>query len=127
MISSRREVDSMTVGNRLAIIMQDANMKQAEFGEALKISQSAINRLVNDGQPIREATLELLSLKFNVNSEWLLTGKGEKYNTGITDSLTDVLKDYPAVMKAIRTASAKMSKKDWQKLNEILEALEGDE
>lgn len=117
----------MTIGNRLAIIMKDANMNQAEFGNALKISQSAINRLINDGQPIREATLELLALKFNVNREWILTGEGNKYKGEITDSLHDALKDYPAVLRALRLASEKLSKSDWQKLNDFLEALGGDE
>lgn len=117
----------MTTGQRLAIIMKDAGMNQVEFAEELKISHSAVNRLVNDAQPLREATLELLALKFNANREWILTGEGSKYSNALIDSLNDTLRDFPAVQRALKLASERMTKKDWQKLNDFLESLGGAE
>lgn len=117
----------MTTGQRLATIMKDAGLNQLEFAEELKISHSAVNRLVNDVQPLRESTLELLVLKFNVNKEWVLTGEGSRYNGTIVDDLNDTLKDFPAVQRALRLASERMTKRDWQKLNDFLESLGGAE
>ena len=73
-----------TISDRIKLVRLNAEKKkltQEEFGKRLGLSRAAVtnledaeNRLPNG---ISESTILLISKTFNVQSDWLRTGKGE--------------------------------------------------
>lgn len=116
----------MTVGERIDQIRKDAGLSQKEFAEKLGVSVATMSRVIGNLQELNQTAKNLLGASYNVNLQWLETGEGNPYQSeGLVDSLSDVLKDYPAVLRAVRLATAKMSVQDWQKLNDFIESLGG--
>ena len=62
------------IGNRLRQVM--GRRTQTEFGEDLGFPQQTISRYLRDGNALRMDFLLALSLRDQVNVNWLLTGEG---------------------------------------------------
>jgi transcriptional regulator with XRE-family HTH domain len=54
-------------------------LSQSVFGETLGIKGSSISALERGISNPSNSVLELIEIKYRINREWLLTGKGEKY------------------------------------------------
>lgn len=70
------------IGERVGILRKDLNMSRRVFGERLGVSESVIvniecDRLKRPDQ--KESLYKLICKEFNVNEEWLRTGKGEMF------------------------------------------------
>jgi transcriptional regulator with XRE-family HTH domain len=70
------------VKQRLTLLIEKLRINQTEFGKRLKISSGHASDWFN---PIKKATPNASKLvriyeEFNVNINWLLTGKGEMFN-----------------------------------------------
>lgn len=92
-----------TVGDRLRELLEEKVVTPYEAAKMTGISQAALSRVLNSHTAklnIRNAAL--LSEYFNVNYEWLTTGKGEKrpqdYRPNVSGGMraSDVLAAYHA-------------------------------
>lgn len=70
--------------NRLVRIRNDKS--QTEFADYLGIEQTHISRYENDKAKPGFDFLKILSEKTNVNLNWLLTGEGDMYVNGKSES-----------------------------------------
>jgi SOS-response transcriptional repressor LexA len=68
-------------GNRLKEIRSFAKKTQQEFAERLGITRSKVSDIEAGNQKITTELAEKISKVFNVNFEWLLTGKGQMFNS----------------------------------------------
>lgn len=55
------------------------NIKQADFAKELAISQGHASDIENGRKSVSDRIIEILSLKYSVNDDWLRNGKGEMF------------------------------------------------
>lgn len=67
----------MTIGERIAMIIENKGAKKIEFAAALNIHQSYVSKLVRGESIPSERLIEDICRKFGVNRDWLERGEGE--------------------------------------------------
>ena len=67
----------MTIGERIAMIIENKGAKKIEFAAALNIHQSYVSKLVKGESLPSERLIEDICRKFGVNRDWLEHGEGE--------------------------------------------------
>ena len=75
----------MTQGDRIRLIRKSENLTMEKFGEKLGVTKVAISLIENGSRSLTTQMLRAISNIYNVNEEWLRTGKGEMY-AEISDS-----------------------------------------
>lgn len=55
------------------------NVKQGDFAKELAISQGHASDIENGRKAVSDRVVEILSLKYNVNEEWLRNGTGDMF------------------------------------------------
>lgn len=66
---------------RIKMIRDHLKLKQNEFAEKLGIKQSSLSSIENVSVNVSDRVQKDVCISFNVNKEWLLTGKGEMFNS----------------------------------------------
>ena len=66
-----------TIGERLALIRQNAGLTMTAFAEKLNLSKSTISLAENNKQALSVRVIVDICEKFNIRREWLETGEGE--------------------------------------------------
>jgi len=78
----------INIGLRIKEIRNKNNLTQTDFCNIIDVKQANLSHIENSGKKISlEIILRIIS-NFNINTEWLLTGKGEMLKsekTGISD------------------------------------------
>lgn len=69
----------MTVNDRIKEIRTALNVSQRDFCKLIYISQSLLGEIELGNRNVNDRTIQLISSQFNVNKEWLETGKGDKF------------------------------------------------
>jgi len=69
-----------TVYHRLKAVRKALKLSQEEFGKRIGLAQTALSMIESGNNPITNKNLKLICIIFNVNEEWLSTGKGEMFN-----------------------------------------------
>jgi transcriptional regulator with XRE-family HTH domain len=93
------------INDRLKEIRTTLGLTQREFSQRIYISQSFYGDLELGNQVITDRIIHLVSTVFNVNKEWLKSGKGEIFSSAppdvkldrlieIYNNLDDQLQDY---------------------------------
>lgn len=62
--------------NRIIKVREESNLSQEKFADRLGLSRNFINQVENGKKNISERTLADICREFNVNEEWLRTGRG---------------------------------------------------
>lgn len=106
------------MNTRILKLRKSLNLTQLEFAKEIGLKQSSYSDIENGNAPITERTIIAICSKFNVNEEWLKTGKGnmfniidKKYNDffQIYNSLNPVLQDFLiSVAKNLLDAQTKL-------------------
>ena len=78
------------MNNRIKEIRKQAKLSQEKFGNAIGVSRDTIANIEADRIEIKEIFITSICREFNVNEEWLRTGKGEKYKA-VEDKLETYL------------------------------------
>lgn len=118
-------------GNRIREVRKNENLNQTEFGEKLGVSRSVIKNLelnVNK-KGVPENIIKLISATFNVNENWLKTGKGEIYSkmdrqeelASLTKQLLNEEDD--SFKNRLISALASLSEEQWKLLADIAEKI----
>ncbi|MDR1576532.1 MAG: helix-turn-helix domain-containing protein [Treponema sp.] len=79
------------INDRLKEVRTTLEISQREFSKRIYISQSFYSELELGNQVINERIIHLVSTIFNVNKEWLRTGKGEVFSSQPPDVRLDRL------------------------------------
>ena len=70
----------MTVIQRLKAVRQTLNISQKVLAKSIFMSTSNYACLESGHRNIKETVLDSISKVYNVNKEWLLTGKGKMFD-----------------------------------------------
>ena len=65
------------IKERIQRIRTELQISQRDFAKRVYISKSLLNNIELGNRNINERTIQLISIEFNVNKDWLLTGKGD--------------------------------------------------
>jgi transcriptional regulator with XRE-family HTH domain len=92
-----------TINARLKIIRQALKLSQRDFSKGIYLSQSSYAKM-ELGEKVNSRIIELVSIKYGVNKDYLVTGKGDMFNTRpnvkleqiitIFNELDDVFQEY---------------------------------
>lgn len=69
----------MTIGERIAVLIDEKGVKKIDFAAALNIHQSYVSKLINGESSPSERLKEDICRKFSVRREWLEHGEGEMF------------------------------------------------
>jgi transcriptional regulator with XRE-family HTH domain len=68
---------SMGINERIRQVRKDKNLTMEQFGEKLGLLKTAISKIENGKQNVTDQTIMLICHEFNIDENWLRTGKGE--------------------------------------------------
>ena len=63
------------LGDRVRQVRRAQSLSQVEFGHKICISQAHLSKVERGKEGLSNSTLRLISILFDVNEEWLRTGK----------------------------------------------------
>lgn len=78
------------MNSRIKKVRKSNNLTMEHFGDRIGITKSSVSLLESGKNSPSEQTLKLICKEFNVNEEWLRTGKEPMYNE-IEDKLSSYL------------------------------------
>lgn len=106
---------------RIKAIRSALKMNQAEFAQHLGLGQSTLAMIEVGKRTFSDKHIKIICATFNVNEEWLRTGKGEIFNSSlyenelidIFDNLNPETQQYLLVMakELLNTQQKLLSKK----------------
>jgi len=93
------------IRKRIKRVRETLNVSQRDFAKRAYISQTLLGDIELGNRNVSNRTIQLISTEFNVNKDWLLTGRGDMFSAPPVDfqleNLIDVfnqldkgLKDY---------------------------------
>lgn len=98
---------NLLIGSRIMQIIKDFNLNKTSFAKKLKISQGYVSEITTGKKNIPPYLIRLISLTFNINEHWLLTGEGEmlerKPTTETPSSLNEDARNLIAEMERYLT------------------------
>ncbi len=104
-------------------------LSQEEFGKRIGIeSRGHISSLENGVKNITDRIINDVCREFNINEEWIRTGKGEmtytkERNQVISEFAADLIKEPESFKTRLFESMAKLDEKDWIEIERIFDKL----
>jgi transcriptional regulator with XRE-family HTH domain len=73
------------IKDRLIAVRQALGISQKDFCRGIYLSQGYYAQIEGETRSINNRIVALISSKYNVNREWLLSGKGEMFSDELPD------------------------------------------
>ena len=114
------------LNERIKLVRIKKSLNQTDFAKRLSISRSAVCKIESGENSPSEQTINLICKEFNVNSEWLRTGKGEMFiekskDILISDMFADIFKSDDTDFKyRLVSALSKLDDDDWDSLEKFI-------
>ena len=115
--------------NRIKDIRNSLHMSQTDFAKKLLVSRSAVCKMESGENSPSDQTIALICKEFNVNEEWLRTGKGEMLkkrtrNQELAAFANDVMEDVDDSFKQrFILALSKLDESEWKTIEKIADEL----
>jgi len=77
---------SKDIGLRIKELREGKKLTQIEFSERIGIKQANLSHIENKGEKISIDVINKIISNFDINIEWLFTGKGEKQRKEVTQA-----------------------------------------
>jgi len=87
----------MNINERIRKVRYAFDLSQAKFAERISISSSYISDLEKGSREVNERIIYLVIAKFNVNEQWLRSGKGSMLN----ENESVVISEAMGIMKSL--------------------------
>lgn len=72
----------MDLKERLQLILDEQHIKQKDLANSIKVSESYVSNMLNGKRSnLSESLASLIEQVYGYSSQWILTGKGERYST----------------------------------------------
>ena len=85
-------MEENTAHHRLRAARKALGLNQEEFGKRVGLAQAALSMIESGNNPITNRNIKLICMTFNINEQWLRTGKGEMFNASPhLEELCDIL------------------------------------
>ena len=76
---------AVSISARIKAVRKFLGLSQRAFCKGIFLSHSFYAQIESGSRKANERIYELISTKYNVNKEWLVTGKGEMFSGSIPD------------------------------------------
>ena len=86
------------ISNRISTVIEHSKLTKTEFAERINVSQPFISKLAKGISTPSDRTIADICREFNVNEDWLRTGKGEMFLKLSPDE------EFDAICKEIRVS-----------------------
>ena len=93
---------------RIKLLRKTLGLTQEHFGERLGITNTAVSKLEKGQNHVSEQNVLSICREFNVNEEWLRSGKGE------------IFKEFPAEDEYFRAAAEISNDNDLMAMNAVI-------
>ena len=118
------------MNKRLKEVRKALGLTQQEFADTIGSKRNTIAKYETETNVPSTAVISLICSKFNVNEEWLRTGKGEMFielskSEEIASFMGDVLTDDDgsAFKKQLISVLSKLNENEWKVLESIAEKM----
>lgn len=118
------------MNKRLKEVRKALGLTQQEFADTIGSKRNTIAKYETETNVPSTAVISLICSKFNVNEEWLRTGKGEMFielskSEEIAAFMGDVLTDDDgsAFKKQLISVLSKLNENEWKVLESIAEKM----
>jgi transcriptional regulator with XRE-family HTH domain len=111
---------------RIKELRKATGLSQRKFGERLKITGSAVNKLENGENNPSDQTIKILCTEFGVDYFWLTEGRGEMLLPPDTDDETidKIMTGSDEYARSVMKNFAKVADdQDWEMLAGIVESM----
>lgn len=118
------------MNERIQAIINAKRLKKIDFAKKLNISSPFVSELCSGVKIPSDRTITDICREFNVNEEWLRTGKGEMFIEQTPDEqiaafVGDALKGSPDFKRRFLSVLSRMSPDEWRILeSKVLELAE---
>lgn len=105
------------------------NMKQGDLAKELTLSQGHVSDIENGRKAVSDQTIEILTLKYNVNEKWIRTGEGKMFSPldrkdEIAKLTADLFKgEKNSFKERLILALAGLDENEWEMLEKIAEKI----
>ena len=91
------------VRKRIKKIRETLEVSQRDFAKRVYISQTLLGDIELGNRNVNDRTIQLISTEFNVNKDWLLTGKGDMFSSPPVDlQLENLIEIFTQLDKGLR-------------------------
>lgn len=106
------------MNERIKIFRTSLGLSQTNFGKALNVSLSAVQKWESGENTPSDAIVSLMEIRFDLNKQWLLTGEGDMTTKkSREDELAaffgDVLRGNPDFRRRLLIVLSRMSIDEW--------------
>lgn len=115
--------------DRFKELRKELNVTQQEFADKLKISRNFVAQIEMGSKVPSDRTIDDVCREFNVNEEWLRTGKGNMFVPGIKDKqisamLADVMKSgEDSFRHRLVSALVRLDDEGWDNLEKLIDMI----
>lgn len=116
----------MTLGERLRNVRTGAypKLSQEEFSKSIGLTRPAYVAYELGKVVPTDAVLELVSIKYKINFEWLKYGEGpERLDSSDDEIVEEIMTGSNEYAKSIMKAFAKLGDEEWEMLRKVLDKL----
>lgn len=113
---------------RIKALRLSLGLNQTDFGSILGVKQATIAGYENGSRIPIDAIVSSICREFNVNEEWLRTGKGEMFrpksrNEELAEFFLKAVEEGPSLKTALLTVMARLSEEQWEMLADVARKL----
>jgi transcriptional regulator with XRE-family HTH domain len=98
----------MEIGRRIKEIRTAVGITQVKFAERIAISTSYISEIENGLKVVNERTIRLIIAEYNVNEDWLRTGKGVMFKEDVSASVSEAMRMFKALAPDFQDGALKI-------------------
>jgi transcriptional regulator with XRE-family HTH domain len=70
----------LNINQRVKVLRKELHLTQREFAKLVSVSQSLINSVEQGKRLVNDRLIGQITSSFNVDAQWLKTGRGDMYN-----------------------------------------------
>lgn len=117
------------MNERIKYIRKKEGLSQQKFADKLGIARGNIAAYEVEKNAPSDAVISLICSKFNVNKEWLLTGKGDMYDVpedevaAVASDLLEESNPFYDIIISIMKSYKKLDDKSQSALNDLIREL----
>lgn len=110
------------------LLRKSLNLSQESFGQKIGVSKSAISRMESGDYDITDTMSKVICSTFNVNEEWLKTGKGDMFLTldsseEFAKAVNKIFNDEDPIIKNMIIEMARLSDEEKDNIKKTLEII----
>lgn len=116
-----------TVGERVREVRKHYNLTQVELGNLIGISGAGVGKIETNVSKPTEAALKLICSTYHINYMWLTEGRGDMMQEETADDMIDrMMAGESLLARQIMKAFARLPREEWERLRDIIDAVQRD-